>query len=78
MDLFFLRLLHAEGPGVGEDSHVLGGPPEGLDDPVVGGGHQDDGQQEDDHHLVRSNENSPHWRRLHSPGCKKGYDASCL
>lgn len=66
-DLVLLCLLHTEGPGVRKDGHVLGGPPEGLDDFVVGGGHENNGEEEDDHHLVKSNKNSPHWRCLHSP-----------
>ena len=48
-------------PGVGEDLHVLGGPPQDGDDPVVGGGHDEHRDEEDHHHLVGGDHNTKHW-----------------
>ena len=53
--------LHLLTPGVGEDLHVLGGPPQDGDDPVVGGGHDEHRDEEDHHHLVGGDHNTEHW-----------------
>ena len=54
--------LHLLTPGVGQDIHVLGGPPEDGDDLVVGGRHDDHGEQKYHHHLVGGDHNTEYWQ----------------
>ena len=68
-------IVHWPGDGVGQHRHVLGGPPQGRDDLVVGGRHEHHWQQEDDDHLVDCNQHSPHWS-LHGPAMIQGAKVS--